>query len=129
MCGNQGASPVSLGKYPVIDVADDQSRLLVTTGEIETLRDAIALVIALRAGDKATARQILLFRGGGDLELVQGFVGIVEALAIGEAARLSMSLDELLRRLALRLADQSDLHLGTSPRSLGLSAGEPWMER
>jgi hypothetical protein len=90
-------------------MSDEESRLLGTPHEIESLRDAIALVFALREGDKATACRILSLRGTSDLDLVQAFVGIVEALGIGEAARLSMSFDELLRRIALRLADQPDL--------------------
>ncbi len=49
-----------------------------TLEEIEGLRDAMALVFALRAGGRATASEILSLRGGTDLALIEALVGIIE---------------------------------------------------
>jgi hypothetical protein len=77
-----------------------------TSAEIESLRDAVALVIALRAGNRAAARKILSFRRGTDFALIEALVGAIEAFGMDTAACRGLSLDELLRRIALRLAMQ-----------------------
>jgi hypothetical protein len=81
-----------------------------TSQEIEGLRDAVALVIALRAGNEAAAREILSLRRGIDFALIEALVGVIEAFGIDCAACHGLPLDELLRRVALRLA----MRTGTS---------------
>lgn len=83
---------------------DGQS--LGTPEEIEGLRDAVALVIALRAGNDAAAREILSLRRGTDFALIEALVGVIEAFGVDSAACHGMSFDELLRRVSLRLATQ-----------------------
>ncbi len=76
--------------------------------DFDSLRDALALVFALRAGDEAAARRLISIRGSTDFALVEAFVGIVEALGIDTAARAHMTFDEMLRRVALALAALGD---------------------
>ena len=83
---------------------DTQS--LGTSEEIQGLRDAVALVIALRAGNRAAAREILSLRRGTDFALIEALVGVIEAFGVDSAACHGLSLDELLRRVSLRLAMQ-----------------------
>jgi hypothetical protein len=80
------------------------SQSLETPEEIEGLRDAVALVIALRAGNGAAAREILSLRRGTDLALVEALVGVIEAFGVDSAACHGLSFDEMLRRVSLRLA-------------------------
>ena len=77
---------------------------LLGTPEIEGLRDAVALVIALRAGNAAAAREILSLRQGTDFALIEALVGVIEAFGVDSAACHGLSFDELLRRVSLRLA-------------------------
>ena len=81
---------------------DTQS--LGTSEEIQGLRDAVALVIALRAGNRAAAREILSLRRGTDFALIEALVGVIDAFGVDSATSHGLSLDELLRRLSLRLA-------------------------
>jgi hypothetical protein len=83
-----------------------EAQSLGTSEEIEGLRDAVALVIALRAGNGAAAREILSLRQGTDIALIEALVGVIEAFGVDSAACHGLSLDELLRRVALRLAMQ-----------------------
>lgn len=78
-----------------------------TPEEIEGLRDAVALVIALRAGNRAAAREILLLRRGIDFALIEALVGVIEAFGVDSAACLGLPFDELLRQVSLRLAMQA----------------------
>ena len=84
---------------------DTQS--LGTSKEIEGLRDAVALVIALRAGNAAAAREILSLRRRTDFALIEALVGLIEAFGVDSAACHGLSFDELLRRVSLRLATQT----------------------
>jgi hypothetical protein len=63
-----------------------------TPEEIAGLRDAVALVIALRRG--------------ADLALIEALVGIIEVFGIDSAACRGVPFDELLRRVSLCLAAQ-----------------------
>ena len=84
-----------------------------TAEEIEGLRDAVALVIALRAGNVAAAREIISLRRGIDFALVEALVGVIEAFGVDSAACHGLSLDEMLRRVSLRLAMQTGISRAT----------------
>lgn len=84
-----------------------------TAEEIEGLRDAVALVIALRAGNQAAAREIISLRRGIDFALVEALVGVIEAFGVDSAACHGLSLDEMLRRVSLRLAMRTGIGRAT----------------
>lgn len=86
---------------------------LATSEEIEGLRDAVALVIALRAGDSAAAHEILSFRRETGFALIEALVGVIEAFGVDAAACRGLSFDELLRRVSLGLAMQPGISKAT----------------
>lgn len=77
-----------------------------TSEEIEGLRDAVALVTALRAGNRAAAHEILSFRRETGFALIEALVGVIEAFGVDAAACRGLSFDELLQRVSLCLAVQ-----------------------
>jgi hypothetical protein len=97
------------------------SQPLGTAEEIDGLRDAVALVIAIRAGNRPAARQILSLRRGADFAVIEALVGIIEAFGVDAAACRDLSFDELLRRVSLHLAMQP----GTSKAARAGPGGVP----